>query len=245
MCLFKKKKDLPKKKGNDFHNYKIRINGKTMCAYESLTGRPFLKISTEEDIKHLFYCSLVMNNEEFSTMEYGTFEFLLMDESVVTWLTEEYMKIGAFMGQFKNNIGDEEEEEGEAGKEEDRTFYMLEAISGLIVRMGMDPHYVMYDMEEWEISYYYRMMRDVDRDRLTEERLWTYLQVLPHVGKKLGGPEKLAPFPWEKSNKKIKRDLENNTKAAVAFFAKQNRNGEGRHDNSPEQGGLCETGQDT
>ena len=63
---------------------------------------------------------------------------------------------------------------------------MTEAISGLIVRMGLDPHYVMFEMDEWEISKYYEMMQQMDRDRLSEERLWTYLQVLPHVGKKLG-----------------------------------------------------------
>ena len=70
----------------------------------------------------------------------------------------------------------------------------------------------MYDMEEWEISYYYRMMRDMDRDRLTEERLWTYLTILPHVGKKLGSPQKMLPFEWEKNENKRKAEegLKNN-----------------------------------
>lgn len=234
MWFFKKKKK--EEKHTDFSKYKIKINGKVMCAYEAMTGRPFLKIETPDDIQHLFYCSLVLNNEDFATMEYDVFQYLMADEEIVKWMIDEYVKIGKYLSQFKTNIGDfEEEDENTSGKSEDKAFYMLEAISGLIVRMGIDPNYVMNSMEEWEISYYYRMMNDMDRTRLTEERLWTYLQILPHVGKKLGGPEKLLPFPWEDSKEKRQKELDNNTKAALAFFNRQMENGERKPDNRTEQ----------
>ena len=231
MGLFKRKK--AQEQREDFSKYKIKITGKVMCAYEVLTGKPFLKISDEDDIKHLFYCSLVLNNEEFSTMEYEVFEYLIADPGVLEWMSGEYMKIGRFLTQFRQNIF-EEKSEGEAAEDdEEKTFYMVEAISGLIVKMGLDPDYVMYRMEEWEISYYYHMMRDMERERLTEERLWTYLQVLPHVGKKLGGPEKLLPFPWETEKKKNK--LMENSGAAFAFLTKQN---EKQLDNNTESEGT-------
>ena len=230
MRLFKRKKAV-QQEHTDFSKYKIKINGKVMCAYEALTGKPFLKIETPDDVQHLFYCSLVLNNEDFSTMEYDVFQYLMADEEVVEWMSNEYVKIGNYLAQFKTNIGDfEDEEEGKDKEEDDKTFYMLEAVSGLIVKMGLDPDYVMYRMEEWEISYYYKMMRDMDRVRLTEERLWTYLQVLPHVGKKLGSPEKLLPFPWENNDKKRQLEVEKNTAAAVAFLTRQ-RNGERSTDN--------------
>ena len=162
MRFFKKKEKETKKA--DFSNYKIKINGKVMCAYEALTGRPFLKIETEDDIKRLFYCSLVVNNEEFSTLEYEVFEFLITDKEVMEWMSNEYIKIGKFLGQFKADIGDDDDEdEEESGKKDEKVFYMLDAIPGLIVRMGIDPNYVMYGMDEWEITYYYRMMREMDR----------------------------------------------------------------------------------
>ena len=222
MRLFRKKKEKQEKK-TDFSGYKIKINGKVMCAYEALTGKPFIKIETEDEIKHLFYCSLVANNEEFSTLEYEVFEYLISDQEVMDWIANEYIKIGKFLSQFKVDIGDDEEDENEKGaKKEEMVFYMLDAISGLIVRMGIDPRYVMYDMEEWEITYYYRMMREIDRERLTEERLWTYLQVLPHVGKKIGDPEKMLPFPWENRKKRVEKELEKNSAAAFAFLTGQN-----------------------
>ena len=224
------------KEHTDFSKYKIKINGKVMCAYEALTGKPFLKIETPDDVQHLFYCSLVLNNEDFETMEYDVFQYLMLDEEVVKWMGDEYTKIGRYLTQFKTNIGDFDEVDDEtSGKSDNKVFYMLEAVAGLIVKMGIDPNYVMYKMEEWEIAYYYRMMNEMDRNRLTEDRLWTYLQILPHVGKKLGSPDKMLPFPWENREKKIKKELENNTKAAFAFLSKQTKNGNRKPDDTIKQ----------
>ena len=244
MKWFKKKKE--ENKGIDLTQYKIVINGRVMCAYEAMTGKPFLKIETEEDMKKLFYCSFVFNNPDFSTMKYEVFEILIQDPVVSNWIVDQYVRIGDFLSQFKADIVDEGAVIRDNKKEEeDPTFYMIEALSGLIVKMGIDPNYVMYQMEEWEITYYYRMMRDIDRERLTEQRLWTYLQILPHVGKKLQSPEKMLPFEWEKNTEKIKKEQENNMKAAAAFFKKQEeKNGEGRFDADAEQGGIREVDKD-
>lgn len=240
MRLFKRKKKAEEEHKPDFSKYKIKINGKVMCAYEAMTEKPFLKIQSEDDIKHLFYCSLVFNNPDFETLEYDVFNILINDSAVAQWISDEYVKINNFLVQFKSTVGDNVEDgEGEGkGDSDDKTFYMLEAISGLIVRMGMDPHYVMYDMDEWEISYYYRIMRDMDRERLTEDRMWTYLTILPHCGKKLVSPQKMLPFEWEKTNKKAQKELEENSKAAIAFLSREaaKDNGKRRNDNSPEQG---------
>jgi hypothetical protein len=226
MWFFKRKKKIEENKP-DFSKYKIKINGKVMCAYEAMTEKPFLKIETEDDIKHLFYCSLVFNNPDFETLEYSVFEILINDPSVAQWISNEYVKINNFLVQFKGTVGDNVEDDEKGKASGDNTFYMIEAISGLIVRMGLDPHYVMYDMDEWEISYYYRIMRDVDRERLTEGRMWTYLTILPHVGRKIGSPDKMLPFEWEKHNKRAQRELENNSKAVFAFLTKTNDNAKG------------------
>ena len=233
MSWFKRKKKEQEPQKPDFSKYKVKINGKVMCAYEAMTGKPFLKIQTEDEIKHLFYCSLVFNNAEFETLDYGVFEFLISDPEVGGWLLGEYMKIGDFIQQFKTDVA-EEEDDKEEKEGEDKAFFMLEAIPSLIVKMGMDPNYVMYDMQQWEIAYYYRVMRDMDRERLTEERLWAYLQILPHVGKKLGTPEKMLPFEWEKNNNKAQRALEVNTQAAVAFLSRARKHGKGEPDNITE-----------
>lgn len=200
--------------------YRISINIKTICAYEAITGRPFLSIETEEDIKYLFYVSLAQNNEEFKTMTFSSFLYLIEEENdIVTWLAEEYERISRYISQFKgfSDIFD--------GGSNDNTdtpqFYISEAAAGLIIN-GMDAHYVMYEMELWEMPMYYAMKREKDRERLTESRLWTYFQILPHVGKKLSSPETLISFPWEKE-KKIKELDEEKTKGVVDFLSKNNK----------------------
>ena len=216
--FWKKKEKEPVKKKMDFSQYSVEINIKTMCAYEMLTGKSFMKIESDDEVKHLFYCSLVVNNKELSTMPYDVFEVFIEDEEVINWLADKYIRISKFMSQFSNNYSTVEEKE----EKDDNNFYISEAASGLIVRMGLDPHYVMYEMSQWEMVSYYEMMSNMEKDRLTEERLWTYLKILPHVGNQLSGPEKLLPFPWGKDmNKKAQEDLEKNTAAAVAFLGGQ------------------------
>ena len=157
-------------------------------------------------------------------MSYDVFEVLLEDEEVVAWLVEKYMKLSACISQFSSTIGTGN---GDADVD-NKVFYIMEAAAGLIVRMGMDPHYVMYEMDQWEMTSYYDMMQSMERDRLTEERLWTYLKVLPHVGKKLSGPEKLIPFPWDKEKTdKIQKELEKNSASAFAFLTGNRNNGKG------------------
>lgn len=232
MGLFKRKK--PEKKKTDFSKYSVGINIKTMCAYEALTGKPFVRVESEDEVKHLFYCSLIINNKELSTMTYSVFETLIEDEEVVSWLVNEYMRISACISQFNSTI------EGEAGSGDTNDFFISEAASGLIVRMGLDPHYVMYEMSQWEMVNYYEMMRNMEKERLTEERFWTYLKILPHVGKKIGGPEKLVPFPWDKDKQEsVQKELEKNTDAAVAFLGGK-RNGKGRLDDTNGQGIIPE-----
>ena len=81
----------------------------------------------------------------------------------------------------------------------------------MIVQYGVDAHYIMEEMELWQIEAMFRAVENTVKSKYEEERLWTYLTILPQVdGKKLNKPEKLLPFPWEKEEK-IKRD-ENNIK---------------------------------
>jgi len=222
----KKKEEKPKKQKTDFSQYKVELNIKTMCAYEHMTGKPFVKVETDEDVKKLFYCSLVVNNHDLETMTYDVFMVLIEEEEIVNWLVEKYMKLSACISQYSETLTPSE---GESGVTEDKEFFISEAAAGLIVRMGLDPHYVMYEMDQWEMVSYYDMMRDMERERLTEERLWTYLQVLPHVGKSLSSPEKMLPFPWDKNSaQEVKKKLEQNSAAAFAFLSKQTKtNGEG------------------
>jgi hypothetical protein len=83
----------------------------------------------------------------------------------------------------------------------------------LITVCGIDPHYVMYEMELWEIEPYMKYAERNKKEELEMDRFWTYLNVSPHIDtKKCKSPDKLISFPWEVEEKKQKQnqELENN-----------------------------------
>ena len=90
---------------------------------------------------------------------------------------------------------------------------MTDLATSLIIDYHMDAHYVMYEMNIWEIEPLYGAADAMVKRRYEEERLWAYIDIMPHIdGKKVKGPETLLPFPWEKDmkKKKIEKDLQNN-----------------------------------
>lgn len=200
MKIFKRKK---KVEGLDFDKYKLRLTVKAICMFEKLTGKSFYEF-TDDDIVTLMYCAFVSSNN----LDYrlSTFIFLLEDERVSKWFGEKFVGIMDYIKQFP-----QKEEEGEETNESTEMPFVSDLANALIVQYGVDAHYIMEEMELWQIEAMFRAVENTVKSKYEEERLWTYLTILPQVdGKKLNKPEKLLPFPWEKEEK-IKRD-ENNIK---------------------------------
>lgn len=200
MKIFKRKK---KVEGLDFDKYKLRLTVKAICMFEKLTGKSFYEF-TDDDIVILMYCAFVSSNN----LDYrlSTFNFLLEDERVSKWFGEKFIGIMDYIKQFP-----QKEEEGEETNESTEMPFVSDLANALIVQYGVDAHYIMEEMELWQIEAMFRAVENTVKSKYEEERLWTYLTILPQVdGKKLNKPEKLLPFPWEKEEK-IKRD-ENNIK---------------------------------
>lgn len=207
----------------DFSKYKFRLNIKACCLYEQLTGKNFLKLGPDDDALMLVYCCLVVNNPEL-IMTYKVFQTLMADKKVSRWITREYNRISEFNLQIKQTELPEKEEK----KKEDieiEEIKMTDVASSLIVRHGIDPHYVMYDMELWEIQPYLNAADIKRKNELITQRFWTYLTIAPQINtKKVKSPEDLVPFEWEeKKEDKIKKKLEADTPAAVAFLLGNNK----------------------
>lgn len=200
----------------DFKNYRIKLNVKTCCLFEQMTGKSFLAISDLDDILHLMYASLVVNNESLF-MTYSVFTKLVQDPKVAKWIETEYKKIQ----DYNSQIGFyEEKKETEEKKEENSEIRKISEIAAnLIVQTGMDAHYVMYEMELWELAMYVKSYDEKIKNEMVDKRFWTYLQILPQVdGKKIKSPSHLVPFAWEaeERKKKIEQDIKNNMVAIKA-----------------------------
>lgn len=216
MRLFGRKK----KQAIDFGKYDIRISIAALCMYEKMSGRSFFNIM-EEDIVMLLYCAFcITNNVE---IKYETFLVMLEGEETSRWVAEKYQAVLGYIGQFGKVQGSSAttEESGET-----KEMKMTDIATSLIVDYHLDAHYVMYEMKLWEIEPLYAACEVAIKRRYEEKRLWTYLDMLPHIdSNKVKGPADLIPFPWEDKDKKKEKDLEQNTAAAVAFLG-GNRDGE-------------------
>ena len=165
--------------------------------YEQITGKNFLKLSNEEEVLELVYCCLVANNPSL-LMTYKVFQNLMTDKKVARWITKEYEKISEFNAQIRTKQVSEPATE-EKKEEPVEELNITDIASTLIIRYGMDAHYVMYEMELWEIEPYLNAAEIKRKNELVTQRFWTYLTIAPNINtKKVRSPEELVPFDWEK-----------------------------------------------
>ena len=203
MCLFKKKVKtddaVPKKL--DLDKYEMRFTIKAICLFEELTGKSFYGFGND-DLYALAYAIFVTSND--FKCKLSTFKYLLEDKRFSMWVSEKLGDIMNYASQFTENVPAESETSGETI---DTGLTITAIANSLIVQYGVDPHWVMNEMELWQIGSAFESVDAMVKSRYEEERLWTYLGILPHVdGKKLNKPEKLLPFPWEAEEKKKRQE---------------------------------------
>lgn len=215
MRLFKKKKkDIVVKQKMNFDDVHMLLNIKTICHYEFMTGKHFFSNDmNEEDMIHLLYSMLVVNNPSYD-ISYSVFKIMLEDERVLAWALREgknvKKKMENMFGQKSKNNTEETDKQTDISVTDIATY--------LVVQHHMDINYVMFKMDLWEISAYISAANKDSQFKLENDRLWTYLTILPQIdGKKMKSPQQLIKFSWEEKDDK-KEELEKNTAAAMSFL---------------------------
>lgn len=216
-----KKKDIkviePKQNKMDLSMYKMRLNIKSICYFEKISGKSFFGFG-EEDIMYLLYATFFINNPD-TNITFSVFTNILGNEQISKWMVNKYQDVLATIYQFNQSQEGNKEEKFSM----DNSHTMTDFATSLIIDYGMDAKYVMYDMDIWEIQEYYEAINTHIRKEMELERFWTYIKVLPHIdSKKCKSPEALVPFDWERDTKKKKQqqDLENNRFAIMNTIGK-------------------------
>lgn len=214
MKWFKKKKKEEVKK-LDFSGIKITLNIKSICYYEYLSGKSFFSAKMEDDDLFKLLYALIINNNDDVQITYNAFTYMIEDARVQNWCLLQLEKIRKETEQLSFKQKEDVAQSGETQQVKVTDIAMF-----LITKHHIDPTYVMEKMKLWEMSEMVLSCSKDTEERLTEERLWTYLTIMPHVdGKKLGGPEKLLPFPWDdKSQNAKQKEFERHAKAATMFL---------------------------
>lgn len=188
----------------------IKLNIKSIIAYEQLTGKSFYQIDyeNEEDLLKLMYCIVLENNEE--VFLFDEFLSIINNENIASEISIKLKRIYLLIEQFVKNNDKQELENNSIDSDEKPEVAFIKDIAGLlIVQCGLNPEYVMNKMSINEINIYINAYDKKNKMVMEKERLWCYMSVLPHISSdKINTPQKFYPFPWEQEN--IKKQIEKN-----------------------------------
>ena len=188
-------------------NYNIKLNIKSIIKFEQLTNKPFSLIdyTSEEDVSKLLYCIVLSNND--CQFTYSQFLQLLDSKKISKNLFEQFQTVCEVFNQFKNTGTEEENTRDTVEGKESRGTYVKDLAALLVIQGGLDVNYVLNELSLNDIPLYIQALNDKQRERMEEQRLWTFISILPHVdSKKLKTPADLYPIPWELKEKEIERE---------------------------------------
>lgn len=205
----------------------IKLNIKSCILFEKLTNKSFqdFNIESEEEIFQLIYCSLIANNQIKVT--YEVFLTMLENKYFLKNVISNFEKEMAILQQFKGNQEIEEENEDSEESEEKTKVSYEDLSNNLIIEYGVDPHFVLYKLEIFDILGLTKAIERHIRAEMEDKRFWTYLQVSPNINtKKCRTPQAFMPFPWDKDG--AKQDLKKKEASIKAFFNKNNKSEEAK-----------------
>ena len=199
----------------------LAFNFKALMMFEKLSGESYFNIN-EVNYVFLLY-SMYMVKHPYLNMTLMDFANIFGSNKKVTkQLLKEFEEYMVYIRQFTSSNKTEVVDSKDKDVEKANTT-ITDIVMYLITTCGIDPHYVMYEMELWEIEPYMKFAEMNKKESLEMDRLWTYLNILPHIDtKKCNSPDKLLPFPWEIQEKKEKqiKELENNKFAIKNMIGK-------------------------
>lgn len=172
--------------------YNIRLTIKAIIRVEQMLGKPFplLDYGNTKEVLKLLYCIVLAGSPEVFTFE--SFCEIAEHEKQFGAMLKELEKYNRMLDQFTEASLTEKTDEGE------HQVRSMKEVAGMLIMAGIDPHYVMNEMELSDIPVLAEALDKKKREEMEGSRLWTFLSVAPHIDtKKVRGAEDYFPFPWE------------------------------------------------
>ena len=186
-------------------NYNMFPSMRAIQLYERFTNQSFLKLEeTPENIIIFIYCVLVAHPENDFRMTFNTAcsQFFPKHANDLIYRFSNEME---FINQFKrtpNEADSSINSEEKSSPKDEEPLFLSSLIPILVNECGLDIRYVLDEFPYTELETFVNYKVERDRERMTEQRFWTYLQIAPHIdGKKIKGAEDLVEFSWEKDKK--------------------------------------------
>lgn len=215
-------------------NLNIKPNFKAIRYFERLTNVSFLELENKPElVLQYLYCCLIAHPENNFNM---TFEEAVKSffPKYAAQLIEQFAREMTFINQFKDTqeeVIDEADSsinpQEKSSPKKKETVFLSSLIPILVYDCGLDINYVLNEMDYTDSELYIKSDIEHKREQMENQRFWTYLTILPHVGgKKLKEPKDLIEFPWEKEEKKHdaeKKFKEDRQKLVELGFIKEDK----------------------
>lgn len=152
-----------------------------------------MDFTSEDDLHRLLYCAHIVGKAD-DAPAYETFATAIrINKNVYAQAIAALVQYNNVAAQFTQVLKKVDSEPSETTETT-----LGDAVARLVVVGGIDPHYAMREMSIEDMLLYVKALDDKQRQEAESSRLWTYIQVAPHIDqKKTPSPQKLYPFPWE------------------------------------------------
>ena len=155
----------------------------------------------DEDMPKLINCVVRANNDFNYTFD--VFMSMLGNKRFADTVVTEFKKIFDLMQDlFNKSMASKNNEQPEDNEQQEKSPLISDLASRLVVNVGLSPEYVYNQMELWQMQDIFNAYEEKEHRRLEEQRLWTYLLLMPNLdSKKKVTPEQILPFAWDEDNK--------------------------------------------
>lgn len=207
----------PKVKHPSKSKMNIRLTMRTLIRWEQLRAKSFslMDYSSDEDMEALLYCSvLCCNPGVLYTLE--EFRHIMQNDKLVRQMAQALVRESTVMGQFRQ---ESVEKDGVADCEGTSGF--IKDIISTLIMAGINIGFVMDEMQMCDIPLLITAYENKRKEQMESDRLWTYLNILPHVdGKKLPSAREMYPFPWEQKEMEeaAAKSIQEDANKLEAFF---------------------------
>ena len=194
----------------------MRLTIKAIIRWEQLNNKPFsqMSYSSEDEIIALFYACSMSDENPVSLSE---FRENLQDDKLSEMIAD-FEKQTFIMSQFRPPVK-KTQPAADTDKSEPDTVYIKDIVP-MLVMAGLDVDFAFDRMNLSDIHIFLDAYDRHQRHRLESDRLWTFIQVSPHLSKRVKTPKDLHIFPWEAQRHEIDAEKEINQGKNIlkAFF---------------------------
>lgn len=190
----------------------MRLTIRAIIKWEQLNQKPFssLNYSDENDIVSLFYVCRLPDEASVSLSEFKKDLTEASLEEMIKKFEKQMLIDSQFQPISKKGI--------EESPNSDPVY--IKDLVPILVMNGLDVHFALDEMGLFDIPIYLKAYDQKIRHNLESSRLWTFIQVLPHLSKNIKSPQDLYPFSWEieEQKEKTKEDTEKGISVFEAFM---------------------------